>query len=117
MSKKKSKMYNVNQQKRKDKNIMKLNIREIQMNLPGLNRNDGIVKTGTGRWQDKKKKNIDKIHKKEMSDFKNPTFLFFYKLLKLFILSLNFIFVFFSKHSCSSIIKFNRNLLSFILYV
>ena len=77
MSKKKSKMHNVNQQKQKDKNIMKLNVREIQMNLPGLNRNDGIVKMGTGRWQDKKKKNIDKIHKKEMSDFKKPNVSFF----------------------------------------
>ena len=53
MSKKKSKTYNVNNNTKKDKNIMKLNVREIQLNLPGLNRNDGIVKTGTGKWQDK----------------------------------------------------------------
>ena len=69
MSKKKSKTYNVNNNTKKDKNIMKLNVREIQLNLPGLNRNDGIVKTGTGKWQDKKKKHINKLHKKQMSDY------------------------------------------------
>ncbi len=69
MSKKKTKMYNVNHNQPKDKNIMKINVREIQMHLPGLCRNDGIVKTGTGKWEDKRKKDINKRHKKEISRY------------------------------------------------
>lgn len=78
MSKKKSKMHNVNKQSKKDLNTMKLDTKKIQMNLPGLNRNDGIVKSGTGTWENKKRKNINKQHKKEISEHKGSSDISFF---------------------------------------
>ena len=64
------KMYNVNQNEKKDENIMHLNIREMQLHLSGgLNRTDGIVKTGTGAWENKKRKAQDKRDKKYIKKY------------------------------------------------
>lgn len=67
---KKSKMYVINNSPKKNPNKMKIDTKKLQMNLSGgLNRNDGIVKTGCGAWENKKRKQLNKIHKKEISNY------------------------------------------------
>ena len=64
-------MYEVKCKKsKKEKMKMTINTNELQLKSAGkLNRNDGIVKSGTGVWENKKRKNINKIYKKEMSEY------------------------------------------------